>query len=296
MKFIKYALVFSCLFILFSSHLVVSQEYKIVFQDLEWTPDGETIAFTAIRVKSDWSDYSSDKWGLYMYSLKSKSLIQIDSGTLYFDISPNGDRIVYDKRDGKNSNLYLWDVRSKVSNALVTSEYKDSGPSWSPDGKSIVFYNDKEGKEDLYVLVISSGAIRNITRDIDAKCYNPEWSPGSDFIVYYHERGDNMDQIYLTDREGSFHRNLTNDTNHNIFPTWSADGRIVYVRNEGEVMSIKPDGSEKVQIMNKSGGLVSPSPNGKKLLFVSVDSQGLSLLNMENKHKKRLFESKKIFD
>ncbi|MBK8081458.1 MAG: hypothetical protein IPK25_14970 [Saprospiraceae bacterium] len=59
------------------------------------------------------------------------------------------------------------------------------------------------------------------------------------------DKGD-RDQIYVTDKNGSFHTNLTNDTTtHNYSPIWENNESIVYVQAPSNIFTMKVDGSNK---------------------------------------------------
>ena len=57
-------------------------------------------------------------------------------------------------------------------------------PAISPDGKSITFVTQTEGKAQIYVRLVAGGAQIQITRDPSDHLY-PRWSPDSVSIVYY---------------------------------------------------------------------------------------------------------------
>jgi len=99
------------------------------------------------------------------------------------------------------------------------------------------------------------------------------------------EKGDSKDQIYLTDSEGSFHKNLTNDNHHNIYPSWTHDGRIIYTRDKGELMVMNSDGTGKEQFLDIPVGQVRMSPNGRFLL-VSKNDGNLYTIDLSNNNEK----------
>lgn len=267
--------------------------HKIVYQEFGWHPDGKSIFFSSIKVKPDWSDFSLDKWGLYMFELDTRKLHKLDSGTLFFSISRNG-IIAYDKTVEKNRGIYYYDLNSNKSGTILQSESKESGPTWSPDGKLLAFYGDRDGAEEIYVLEVESKEVKKIVAGDGHKCFNPKWSPDGEKIVYYFEKGDAKDQIYITNPSGDFHTNLTDDSHHNIFPSWTSDGRIVYTRNKGEVMIMNDDGSQKEQLVPTSGGIVQIDPSGEYLI-TSNESFDIILVQLETGTVTTLLKASEIY-
>lgn len=255
------------LMLVYTNALPQDADHNIVFQNLAWAPDENTIAFTVIKVKPDWSDYSPEKWSIFLYNLDNNQLKKVDSSGLYLSFSPDGKKLAFDKTVDNNANIYEYELNTGTTSMLIDHESKDRAPSWSPDGTSIVFYSDRDGNEELFKFDIESGELKQLTNRTEDKSYNPVWSPQSGLIVYYLEKGDNKDQIFLTDNNGAFQRNLTNDDHHNVFPSWTPDGRIIYIRDKGEIMIMDDDGSNKQQLTEYSAGQVRIGRDGQKLLM-----------------------------
>ena len=256
-----------------SSLIVNGQEDKISYQSIDWMPSSNQIVFTAIKVKTDWSDYSPDNWHLYRYDLESRELTDLGNSIIYFSISTDGKQIVYDKNSESGKDIFILNLETGKSQALVASPTKDAGPSWSGDGKNIVFYSDRDGNEELYKMELQSGQISQLTFRDEYGSYNPQWSPDSNLIVYYLEKGDSKDQIYLTDSAGTVQQNLTNDNHHNIFPSWTPDGRILYIRDKGEIMIMNSDGTGKEPLLvDQKAGLIKMDKTGKKALMTDGKS------------------------
>ena len=102
-------------------------------------------------------------------------------------------------------------------------------PSWSPDGRTIVFVSWRDGNGEVYAMDADSSGPRNLTQH-SAKDVRPAWSPDGRRIAFVSRR-DGNGEVYVMNADGSGKRNLTRDRAKDDFPTWSADGRrIAFLR------------------------------------------------------------------
>lgn len=101
-------------------------------------------------------------------------------------------------------------------------------PSWTPDGRSVLYTSYKDRNSSLYMFELYSGkevkfAPRN-GRYIGGKV-----SPDGQFIAATMEMGGNSN-LYLLDRSGNLVRRLTDSPGIEVSPSWSPDSRqLVFV-------------------------------------------------------------------
>jgi Tol biopolymer transport system component len=137
---------------------------------------------------------------------------------------PSGDEEIYVMNaDGTN-------VRQLTSNADF-----DSAPSWSPDGKRILFERAPAGtfvpgteaqEKDIYVMHADGTHVRRLT-DSPGIDEGPEFSPDGTKVAFSSAR-DGQQEIYVMDADGSNPRRLTDDPSRDESPDWQGlpfDGR-----------------------------------------------------------------------
>ena len=65
-------------------------------------------------------------------------------------------------------------LRDRVVKVL-TSDGKNEDPSWAPDGRHLVFTSNRTGTQELFVVDVESGRIRQLTHERGARL--AAWSP-----------------------------------------------------------------------------------------------------------------------
>ena len=152
--------------------------------------------------------------------------------------SPDGKQIVFEREhffEANRSVSSIWimdtdgtDLR-KLTHPIQGSE-ADGYPSFSPDGKQILFVRYKNRKSSINILDLETGQIRLIT---DISGSYPEWSPVGEHIAF--TRGG---YIWIMDADGNNARQLLPtqqdvETTVQEFPRWSPDGQqILFTQSE----------------------------------------------------------------
>ncbi len=114
-------------------------------------------------------------------------------------------------------------------------------PTASPDGKKVAFYWDKSGRNELHVMDLESGDIKQVSDGEVPK--NARWFImwGSDSKkVYFHkdEAGNEQNDIYSIDLEGNVESVVTAD-GQCILQDVSDDGRyLLFTSDMGEQMNL----------------------------------------------------------
>ncbi len=92
------------------------------------------------------------------------------------DVEKKGD-FVY------QTHLYVSDLGTKVSRPLTAGKFSISSPSWSPDGRSILFTRDLGSKSQAYLLSLAGGEPMAMTTS-NSGVQNPTWSKSGDAIFF----------------------------------------------------------------------------------------------------------------
>jgi Tol biopolymer transport system component len=80
-------------------------------------------------------------------------------------------------------------------------------PSWSPDGRRLVFQSEREGHTQLYVIGADGSGERRLTWSLGEDTH-PAWSPDGEWILFDSDR-DGVWNLYAIHPDGTGERRLT---------------------------------------------------------------------------------------
>ena len=102
--------------------------------------------------------------------------------------SPDHTRIAFIRvsRNGLSYTLWTMQANGTGQRQITHGTEVTEEPSWSPDGRTIVFRGSANGRTfDLFAIPAAGGAARNITRNpAGVGSLNPDWSPDGRLIVF----------------------------------------------------------------------------------------------------------------
>lgn len=140
-----------------------------------------------------------------------------------------------------------------------------------PQPYQIVFYSDRNGNDDLYLLTRNGDERALMTTQANER--DPACAPDGSAVVYASDVLGSF-QLFLLPFDQTTPFQLTDSEGMNFAPVFSPDGRkiaFVSTRNEGvpTIWVMNADGTDPVQVTTQLGRDASPAwgPDGKQLLF-----------------------------
>ncbi len=260
------------------------------FFDLDptWTPDGQAVVFASYR-----------SGGLNLWRLPvgadgspAGSAEQLTNGAgpdVRPAVSPDGRRITFAVLP---QNADLWRLPLDPADgsargtpeALAATSREDSRGAWSPDGRQLAFNSDRSGETNLWLLSLTDGATRQLTRGAGGD-YQPNWSPDGKTIAFFSARAGNADIWTVAVEDGSLTQ-LTDDAGLDINPFFSPDGRHIAFHSDRdgrlEVWMMNADRSEprRLTSVGTIGHFLRWLPDGS-LVFRSDGPRGRTIYRLQ---------------
>jgi len=230
-------------------------------------PDGHTIAYCAQ------AGDLAEIWTVKPDGSNDTQLTKLGGQALFPAVSPDGTRIAFSGHQGSDPSLEIYVVDAKTGSGLKALTSCAGGkpgcanvyPSWSPDGKKLVYTHQDDGdpeggfgeNEQIWVMNADGSHAQALTTGSTPKHQRPDWSPDGKLIAYA-SGNVGSEGIWVMRADGSRPTQLTGCKSGDPSPcatddwgpTWSPDGsQIAFLRALSEsdrpVYMMSADGSHQ---------------------------------------------------
>lgn len=131
-------------------------------------------------------------------------------------VSPDGRQLAIDLQ----GSLWVLPVGGGAARRLTDAYHDARQPSWSPDGRSLVFQGYRDGGYDLWAVDADGTRLRQLTRGPHDD-REPAWSPDGRTIAFASDRAGSYDLWLLEVATGAVRR-VTTDPGDDYMPSFGA--------------------------------------------------------------------------
>ncbi len=214
--------------------------------------------------------------------------VNVGNNITNFDLSPDAKRSVFEAR----GDLFSIPAENGVIiNLTNTSGAWEKEPAWSPNGKSLAYWSDESGENEIYLRDQASGKVKKMTSFKSGMGWKLFWSPDSKKIAFINE----LQKITVLFVDGASLETIdkTTDQTYNALRrfnlSWSPDSKwIAYTKGTANLNSaIYLYSLEKKKIHQATSGYYNDNnpvfdPSGKYLYFLTDRDFKPSYSNFDN--------------
>lgn len=157
---------------------------KTIARDPAWLPGGGKLYYTS---------YMLNNPDIFSHDLQTgarQKVARYSGSNIGAALSPNGRRVAMILSKGGSMDVYVADADGANLKQLTRTREDESSPCWSPDGKTLCFTSNMDGRTALYTIPSDGGTPSRLrTSGVAGKLTEPDWSPDGTLIAFTLQRG-----------------------------------------------------------------------------------------------------------
>lgn len=208
---------------------------------------------------------------------------------------PPSHRILFNRFRMPEIEIMIADADGKNERILAPHGEIEYSPSFSADGKWVVYTQERGGLSDIFRVHPDGSGVERLTSD-PAFDDQGVLSPDGRFLAFISTRGSGFANLWLLELSTKKYKSLTSGQSGNFRPAWSPDGAWIAFSSDRDatpglfpgqwetlqstgIYIIRPDGSGLRRVTKAGGVAGSPSwsADGKRVLFYETDETGAFL-------------------
>ncbi|MCZ6681024.1 MAG: BamA/TamA family outer membrane protein [Candidatus Poribacteria bacterium] len=213
---------------------------------LDWSPDGDRIAFIT---KYRGSDYLLD---VNIITKKLAHRIKLDFEAAHSpSYDGSGERIIFSALKNGQTDLYIISLATEDITRLTNDTFDDIHPSWHPTKEEVIYASEREGRYKLITIDVNRRTQRQLTYG-EHNAISPNWSAEGDELIFcsdlngvydlYTMKPDGKDFTRLTDvMTACFNPRFSPDRKHILFGAYQGGKQDIYVMETEKAINEKID-------------------------------------------------------
>ena len=202
----------------------------------------------------------------------------------YPRMSPDGKRLAFGTDDGKNVNVWVYELTGTNAPRQLTLEGRNRFPLWSADSNRVAFQSDRQGDPGIYWQPVDGGTAERLTTSDPRTVHVPEsWSPDGEHLLFdvIQDTNHSLWILSLKDKKASPLADIR--SRFPINSTFSPSGRLIaYTSGDAGPISLFvrpfPITGDRWRVASGNGPIWSS--DGKELFFNTDPGRGLDTVSV----------------
>jgi Tol biopolymer transport system component/tRNA A-37 threonylcarbamoyl transferase component Bud32 len=246
--------------------------------------DGSRMGYAAFSETSNIWSLSLSKPGTVGSVTQAKQVTSGNQVIESFDISPNGEWLVFDSDRSGNADLYRVRLDGpREPEQLTRSPVNEFSPVWSPGATEIAFHSFLSGRRQIYLISANGRAATSlaVTKEDNRL---PVWLPDGTGVLFLTNSFSSTSETQMVRRVAESWSPPARWRRPACVPSWSPvdrtravcmamDGRLLVTNEKGDSLGMLTD-RLSIPAASKSVGW---SSDGRTVYFLSADSVNTSL-------------------
>jgi serine/threonine protein kinase/Tol biopolymer transport system component len=194
-------------------------------------------------------------------------------------LAPDGERVAVSRIVQGNPDVWVMDVARGVASRFTFNPSVDFAPIWSPDGRRILFYSNRQGVADLFEKSAVSAAEEEPLLVDNRQKWSLDWSRDGRHVLFVVDDPKTARDLWALPLAGDRKPfPVVQSSFDEIGGQFSADGQwLAYTSNESGRYEIYirtfPDSGGKWQISTGGGAQPRWRHDGRELFYVAPDGR-----------------------
>lgn len=213
-----------------------------------------------------------------------------------FSVPPSlrGDTLLVQDTVAGNTDLYLMPLDGSPRVRLTTDPGPDREGTWTPDGAAIVYVSGTDGQRRLRLIAMDGSGVQPLVPEASEVAgfdpYSPDVSPDGRSVTFIRRLPAERWELWVVGIDGSGARRLVGPDHLWIAdPTWSPDGRLIYLLVDNstggriEINRLDVETGELVRLdaCSDDDSGFALSPDGTRIVYESDCGGGLWLADAD---------------